>query len=124
MDDTKVREMLARAFDRKGGILAGVGAPGKLEGLLYIFLTSFWYSEEPYWEELFLYVSPEHRKSKNAVDLINFGKWCVEETGFPLFIGILSNHSTERKEVFYKRQLHTEGAGHFFVYQKKKDEAA
>ena len=120
MDDEKVRAMLARAFDRQGGILAGVGEPGKIEGLLYILLSSFWYSNDPHWEELFLYVKPEYRKSRNAIELLRFAKWCADESGFPLFIGILSNHSTERKELLYERQLHQNSNGRFFVYQGTK----
>jgi hypothetical protein len=122
MDDDKVRAMLARAFDKQGGVLAGIGPPGNLEGLIYLLLSSFWYSNDPHWEELFLYVTPEHRKSRNAVELIRFAKWCVDETGFPLFIGILSNAATERKELLYERQIN-KGAGRFFVYTKKKEVA-
>lgn len=121
MNDDKVRAMMARAFDRQGGILAGIGEPGKLEGLLYLLLSSFWYSTDPHWEELFLYVMPEHRKSRNAVELLRFAKWCADKSDFPLFIGILSNQSTERKELLYERQLHADDyKGRFFVYQKAK----
>jgi hypothetical protein len=117
--------MLSKAFDRQGGILAGVGPKGKLEGLMYLLLSSFWYSTDSQWEELFLYVTPEHRKSRNAVDLLNFAKWCTDQTGFPLVIGILSNSSTERKEALYERQLKPEDIkGKFFIYNKKKDAAA
>lgn len=125
MDDDKVRSMLSRAFDKQGGILAGIGEPGKLEGLIFLLLSSFWYSNDPHWEELFLYVSPEHRKSRNAVELLRFAKWCTDQTEYPLFIGILSNSPTERKELLYERQLQVDGSrGRFFIYQKKKKEAA
>lgn len=123
MDDDKVRVMLSRAFDRQGGILAGVGPKGKLEGLLFILLSSFWYSHDPHWEELFLYVVPEHRKSRNAVDLLRFAKWCTDQTDYPLFIGILSDAATERKEALYERQLDERPKGRFFVYRKKKEAA-
>ena len=122
MDENKVRSILDLAFDKKGGILAGIGPKGKLEGLLYLLLSSFWYSNDHHWEELFLYVDPAHRKSRNAVELLRFGKWCVEQSGFPLFIGILSDSSTARKELLYERQLHSTGSGRFFIY--KKNEAA
>jgi len=121
MNDEKVRSMLNRAFDRQGGILAGIGSKGKLEGLLFLILSNFWYTEDSHWEELFLYVAPEYRKSRNAVELLKFAKWCVEESGFPLFIGILSNHTTERKEMLYERQLKQTPNGKFFVYTGKKD---
>lgn len=128
MDDNKVKIMLSRAFDKQGGILAGVGQPGKLEGLLFLLLSSFWYSNDPHFEELFLYVTPEHRKSRNAVELLRFAKWCTDQTNYPLFIGLLSNSSTERKELLYERQLHTDekdpGRGRFFIYQKARKKVA
>lgn len=121
MNDERVNEMMSRAYDQKGGILAGIGEKGKLEGLIFLLLTSFWYSNDPYFEEFFLYVTPEHRKSRNAVELLRFAKWCADESGFPLFIGILSNHPTERKELLYERQLAADDyKGRFFIYNTKK----
>lgn len=119
MDDNKVRAMLAKAFDQQGVILAGVGDKGSLQGLLCLLLSSFWYTTDPHWEELFLYVVPEHRKSRNAVELLRFAKWCTDQTPFPLFIGILSDKTTERKELLYERQLGDRSKGCFFIYRKK-----
>lgn len=121
MDDAKVVEMLNRAFDRKGGILGGVGRKDNLEGLIFLLVSNFWYTNDCHLEELFLYVDPIHRKSRNAVELLNFAKWCSETTKFPLFIGILSNATTQRKEALYERQLHADNyRGRFFVYEGKK----
>lgn len=119
MDDDKVRGMLSRAFDQQGGILAGIGPKGQLQGLLYLLLSSFWYTTDPHWEELFLYVAPAYRKSRNAVELLRFAKWCSDQTPYPLFIGILSNSETTRKELLYERQLEDSGRGRFFMYKKK-----
>lgn len=125
MNHDKVRVTLDRAFKKQGGVLAGIGPKGKLQGLLCLLLSSFWYSDDPHWEELFLYVIPEYRKSKNAVELLRFAKWCSDETDFPLFIGILSDNSTARKELLYERQLKIPGGnGRFFVYNNKKCKAA
>jgi len=122
MNDLKVRMMLDRAFNKQGGILAGIGEKGKLEGLIYLLLSSFWYTNDSHWEEIFLYVAPEYRKSRNAVELLKFAKWCAEETGFPLFIGILSDHSTARKEALYERQL-CKSKGRFFIYHKDRKDS-
>jgi hypothetical protein len=126
MDENRVNQMMSMAYDQRGGILAGIGEPGKLEGLIFLLLTSFWYSNDYYFEEFFLYVLPEHRKSRNAVQLLRFAKWCSDESGYPLFIGILSNHPTERKELLYERQLHDpdDYKGRFFIYNIKKKKAA
>ena len=117
MDVPKVHGMLDKAFDRQGGLLAGIGSVGKLEGLLYLMMSSFWYTTDTHWEELFLYVRPQHRKSRNAVELLKFAKWCADETNFPIFIGVLSDSSTERKERLYERQF-LKPAGSFFLYRK------
>lgn len=121
MNDAKVQTMLDKAYDRQGGILAGIGERGKLEGLLYLLLSSFWYTEDAHWEELFLYVAPAYRKSRNAVELLKFAKWCSDQTPYPLFIGILSNAETHRKEQLYERQLGDieSSKGRFFIYKKK-----
>jgi hypothetical protein len=118
MDDNKVRGMLRRAFNREGGILGAIGAPGAIEALIYILIGEFWYSTQPHLEELFTYVAPQYRKSKNATDLLRFSKWCVETTGLPLVIGVLSNKRTEGKVRLYERQF-SKPAGNFFFYEKK-----
>ena len=115
MSDQKVRAMLDRAFDRQGGILGGVGPKGKLEGLLYLLVSGFWYSEDSHLEELFLYVDPACRKSRNAVDLLQFGKWCAEQSGFKLFIGIMPNAASQRKVFLYDRQLNSDMAAEIEV---------
>lgn len=122
MNDLKVQMMLDRAFNRQGGILAGIGEKGKLEGIIYLLLSSFWYTNDHHWEELFLYVAPPYRKTRNAVELLKFAKWVADETPYPLFIGILSDSTTTRKEALYERQLDKgtgSGAkGRFFLYHK------
>ena len=118
MDDEKVRAMLRKAFNREGGILGAIGSPGSIEALIYILVSSFWYSNESHLEELFTYVAPQYRKSRNAVELMHFAKWCVDQSGLPLVIGILSNERTAGKVRLYQRQF-DKPAGNFFFYAKK-----
>ena len=79
-------------------------------------VTTPWYSEEANLEELFIFVKPEHRKTKNAIELMNFAKWCSETSNLPLFIGVISNERTQGKVRLYKRQF-SEPVGSFFVYK-------
>jgi hypothetical protein len=115
MSEDKVRGLLRRAFSRQGGILGVLGPPGKLEGMIYLLMSSMWYSDDPCWEELYTYVRPQFRRSRNAIDLLHFSKWASEESGFPLFIGVISNNRTERKVQLYQRQF-SHPAGNFFLY--------
>ena len=122
LDEDKVRGMLRRAFRREGGILGAIGAPGALEGLIYMLVSSHWYSSRAHLEELFLYVRPEYRKTRNAIELMHFAKWCSEQTGFPLIIGVFSNERTEGKVRLYQRQF-SKPAGNYFLYTASSEDA-
>ena len=115
LDEDKVRGMLRRAFDREGGILGAIGPSGNIQGLIYMLVSTFWYSDDPHLEELFMYVVPEFRKSRNAIELMHFAKWCSQQSGFPLLIGVISNERTEGKVRLYQRQF-DKPLGNFFFY--------
>ena len=116
LDENKVRAMLRRAFTRDGGILGAIGPSGSIEGLIYMLVSTFWYSEQPHLEELFMYVAPQFRKTRNAIELMHFAKWCSEQSGFPLIIGVISNERTEGKVRLYQRQF-DKPLGNFFFYK-------
>ena len=117
MNDDKVRAMLRKAFNREGGILGAIGPAGHLEALIFLMVSTFWYSDDPHLEEIFTYVAPQYRKSRNAVELMHFAKWCVDQSGMPLVIGVLSNERTEGKVRLYQRQF-DKPMGNFFMYTK------
>ena len=123
VSDDKVRAMLRRAFNKEGGFLGVIGLPGKIEGMIYMNLSTFWYSDVTYLEELFLYVAPQYRKSRNAIDLMRFSKWCSDQSSFTLVIGVISNKETEGKVRLYQRQF-AKPAGNFFYYKGQNNTVA
>lgn len=114
MNDAKVRAMLRRAFDRQGGILGKIGETS-IEGVVYLSMGTAWYSDDPYLEEVFLYVRPECRRSKNAIMLMQFAKWCADSANISLLIGVLSTQRTQGKVRLYQREF-SQPAGNFFLY--------
>lgn len=114
MEEDLVEETIQRAFDRKGGIIGVIGAPGQLEGIIYMLVSNFWYSRKPHLEELFNFVHPDHRKSEHAKALIEFAKKCASDD-VRLVIGVISNERTEAKVRLYERRL-GKPTGAFFVY--------
>lgn len=116
MDDAKVSEMLHRAFNKKGAIVGVIGETGKIQGAIFLLISTFWYTNDWCLEELFNYVRPEYRKSTNAKDLINFGKRCSDDLGIPLVIGVVSNERTRAKLGLYQRQL-AEPVGAYFLHR-------
>ena len=66
MDDDMVREMLWRAFDRKGGVVGVIEGEDGIEAAICLLITSIWYSRDHHLEELFAFVRRPFRKSNHA----------------------------------------------------------
>lgn len=131
LNEDKVRAMLRRGFNREGGILGALGPPGSIEGLIFMLVSSFWYSDKPHLEELFMYVRPKFRQTKDlaqdqrysrVTELIKFAKWCSETADFPLVIGVISDERTEGKVRMYQRHF-DKPVGNFFYYHKAPENA-
>jgi GNAT superfamily N-acetyltransferase len=110
-----IAAIVAKALNQDGAILAVIGPVGDVEGLIYLAINCMWYSRDPHLEELFSYVKPEFRRSKNAKALVEFAKASADKIGVPLLIGILSNTDTQRKIKLYERML-GEPVGAFFLH--------
>lgn len=116
LHEGRVRDIIRMATSKKGGFLGVIGEPGeKIEGIICMIISLFWYSEDWHLEELFSYVHPDFRKSTNAKNLISFAKRCSDELKIPLVIGVISNDRTEQKVRLYQRQF-DKANGAFFVY--------
>jgi hypothetical protein len=91
-----------------------IGPPGRLEAVVFILISSFWYSDELHLEELLLYVDPECRASRHANALLEWMKGLADSLKIPLLTGIISTTRTEHKIRLYDRKLPRVGA--FFFY--------
>ncbi len=118
MSETRVRNVIKMALDRKGGILGVIGEPGQIEAMIFMLISQIWHSDQWHLEELFSYCRPEFRKSNNAKHLIKFAKRCADELDLPLIIGVISNDRTAQKVELYRRQFQ-KPAGAFFCYNTK-----
>ena len=124
MSEAKVRMVLRKAFNRQGGIIGIVTDDDtKIVGMVYLLVDTLWYTDETSLQELFLYVAPEARRAKTAIELMKFAKWCADQSNFNLLIGVLSNERTAGKIRLYKKEFKTE-AGNFFVYKSGKTAVA
>ena len=77
---------------------------GEMIGSIGLYLTSPWYSDEPYYADGWLYVVPEYRDSKIAGMLLEKAKAFAEAQNKPLVIGIFSTQDTERKLQMLQRR--------------------
>ena len=108
----KVEQMLQKAFTNQGAIIGTVGRE-KIEGIIIMLISQFWYTEDWCLEEVMNFVLPEYRRSTHAKDMISFAKRCSEEIGIPLVIGVVANERTKAKIELYRRQLGDPVGGYF-----------
>jgi GNAT superfamily N-acetyltransferase len=117
MNDDKVRAMVVPSLYLSGGIIGVIGPSDRIEGLVLLRVSQYWYSDATFLEEMCIYVHPEFRAAKGgrARKLVEFAKQASEKIGMPLMIGILSNSRTDAKTRLYERQFGPP-AGAFFLY--------
>lgn len=99
------------------GVIGVIGQVGALEGLVFLTIGTYWYSNDRHIEEFIVVVDPECRKSNHAQALIQWMKDQVEITGLPLMTGIISTYRTEAKCRLYRRMLPK--VGEFFLLSPK-----
>lgn len=97
-----------------------IGIPGKLEAIVFVLVSTFWYSDELHLEELMVYVDPECRQSNHAVACVDWMKNWADTLQIPLLTGIISKHRTAAKIRLYDRMLPRIGA--FYLYPKDDEE--
>lgn len=117
LDERESKKMFSRSFNREGGILGVIGEPGDIKAMIFLLISRFWYTTNSHLEELFNFVRPDMRKSKEnyAQRLIEFAKECSVDIGLPLTIGVLTNQRMEGKVRLYQRSLGVP-AGAWFVH--------
>lgn len=121
LDIERAREFLATAFERRGGIIAVIGGPGRIRAMLAMTIACAWYTSANHLEETFCWVHPEHRQSDYAKLLINYAKKCSDdishEAGFrvPLLMGVLTHQRMAAKVRLYRRFFGLP-VGAFFVH--------
>ena len=117
-DDDKVRSCLHKCFNAQGTIVGVIGEPGALEASTCMSISDYYYTTDWHLAELWNYVAPEYRRSRNAEALIEFGKSCSDKMGVPFLTGIITNKHTAGKVRLYRRLLGYP-AGAFFLYNSQ-----
>jgi len=123
MDEARTREWIAKALQKKGGIIALIGPPGAIEAIGFLMITCYEYSTDFFLSEQFNYVRPAFRKighGRHLRALVEWAKQCADELKLTLLIGVISSQRTEAKVRLYRKIL-GEPAGAWFVYPRPKD---
>jgi hypothetical protein len=110
MNPEKVKDCIRRATRNEGGVIGVIDGDDGLVASIGLGLSQYWYTDQWHVEEFWNFVAPEHRRSNNAKDLIDFAKWCSESMNLILNMGIITTHRTEAKIVLYKKRMTQVGA--------------
>lgn len=100
--------------DGPQGIIGVIEHNGKIVATLGTGFAQFWYTEAWHLSEFWNFVHPDFRKTNYASDLIDFGKWCAEELGLPLHMGIISTARVAAKVRLYQRKIRYVGG--YFIH--------
>lgn len=118
LDENKVRNTIRLATKRQGGVIGVIDGPTGIEGSVGLSIAEWWYSSQSWHlSEYWNFVREDCRNSNHAKDLISFAKWCAEQMGLPLHMGIITTHRTAAKERLYRRVLPKVGA--YFMWGLK-----
>lgn len=119
-DEDRVRESIRLGTERKGGIVAVIedpDKPGEFAASIGIAPSQFWYSNQHYLHEVWLFVSPEYRKGTTyANDLMQYAKWVKERFSVgapepvPFFTSVSSRRRLKEKMRWWGRRGELIGA--------------
>jgi hypothetical protein len=104
------------------GAIGVIGQLGALEGLVFVTIGTYWYSDVRHIEEYIVYVDPECRHSGHARALLDWMRNQVEVTRLPLVTGIMSTERTAAKCRLYREYF--QPIGQFFYLAPKGQVAA
>lgn len=120
----KLADEIWQALNLHYGMVGVIGDPGKpIEAAVLLRIGAMWYSDQMVVEEKAVFIVPGYRdaKGKRMEKICQFSKSVADSLGFPLMIGVLSNHRTKAKVRLYEREF-GKSAGAFFLYKAKTGE--
>jgi hypothetical protein len=115
MNEEKVVAEILRGTRGGGGIIGVIDGPNGIEASVGLYLEQLWYSDTWWLVDHWNYVREDCRRSTHARRLIEWSKWCSDQMGVDLLMGVMSNKRTEAKVRLYRRQLPYIGA--FFLHR-------
>jgi hypothetical protein len=113
-NDDKVRALIRRCFNKEM-VIVGVIGDDVIQASICMMMTDYYYTDDWHLGELWNYVDPGFRNSRNAEALIEFGKACAVKIGLPFITGIITNKHMAGKVRLYRKLLGYP-SGAFFLY--------
>lgn len=104
-------EKLARAIVYT--VEHGMQIVGELDGRIIataaLIVDSWWYSDEQFLRDLWVFVHPDHRRSNVAAGLVEHVREAAEIWGLPLVISVFGSKDSGRKIQWMSRRMQQMG---------------
>lgn len=79
--ESRVRSAIEKGTRGEGSIIGIIDGGDELAASVCLTFAQFWYSEEWYLAEQWLFVRPDYRQNRFEADLFAFAKWCQSKLG-------------------------------------------
>jgi len=119
--DKVARHIFACTRQKGEGVIGVIDGPdGTPVAVAILRRCEWWWSNASYWQEIPLFVHPDHRKSTHAAALTDFMRWWTDNftsnLGYRMFLmcGVLGTKRLHEKAMFYRRRFAQVGWG--FLY--------
>jgi hypothetical protein len=111
-----IRETIKAALTPPSVVGVIDGPNGTPVAVVMLMITRWWWSKAWYFQEIPLFVHPDHRKSSHAKSLVAFQTWWTEEIsrgqGYRVYLlcGVLGTKRVQAKIQMYRRKFRCAGA--------------
>ena len=119
-NEEDIRATIRQALTKPNIVGLIDGPEGKPVAVVMLLCVKWWWSKSFYYQEIPLFVHPDHRKSHHARELIAFQRWWTDEMtrafGYRvhLLCGVLGTKRVRSKIALYRRMFRLCGA--VFLY--------
>ena len=120
MHEERAREAILSCLDHNTGRVGIIENDQDIEGCIGLRIGRMWYTEDWFLDELWNFVHPEYRRTKNADKLIEYAKAQATVLGVPLVMGLVTRKQLEPKMRLYQRKMQQIGA--YFISGKETEE--
>ena len=105
LDEDEVRSVIEQACRRERYVFAIADGPERIEAAIGLKPAKVWYCGDDgwFWDELLVFVHPEHRRSRHAFRLLQFAQWWSRNTGHRVVLNVGPRTGLAEKTALFGR---------------------
>lgn len=114
-DEQHVRSFVYSATREHTATIGVIDGDHGVVGMIFLVPEIWWFASEWYVSERLMFVHPDHRRTRHAGSLIDFGRWFVTDMsrrlGYTVFMvsSVVGTHDVDRKVAVFGRKMQRGG---------------